>query len=472
MRDDKLPIKAITDAEKAEKQREKARQEAERQRLKEARRAAAAGGGAGVASRSKPIYANGHTPEGISTQAQMAEILEASQRIDPRGLKAATEQMGMTEDDLKNMPLAPQPKGIQTEMLPYQRQCLQWLLEHENPQLPGPGTSDSVQLWTRSNGGYTNLASNFTTSQPPTLACGGILADDMGLGKTLEMISLIVADAEKSSERGTTLVVAPLSVMSNWTTQIEAHVQNTSKMSTYTYHGTGRVESMTAKDFADFDVVLTTYQTLASDYMPRGKGSKQPANGSRKTGLYSMKWCRVILDEGHVVRNPQTKGAGAVNNLVSTHRWVLTGTPIVNSLRDLFSLLRFVGIKGGLDRLEIWNSVLVRPMANGGEKAADASILLQAVMRAFTLRRRKDMAFIDLKLPNLEEFVHRIEFTKKEQTRYDALLDEAKGLMTKYEQNAAAGAKTNSTYNHVLEVLLRMRQVCNHVGLCRERVSR
>jgi SWI/SNF-related matrix-associated actin-dependent regulator of chromatin subfamily A3 len=82
------------------------------------------------------------------------------------------------------------------------------------------------------------------------------------------------------------------------------------------------------------------------------------------------------------------------------------------------------------------------------------------------------MAFIDLKLPKLEEFVHRLEFTKKEQTRYDALLDEAKGLMTKYEQNAAAGAKTNSTYNHVLEVLLRMRQVCNHVGLCRERVSR
>jgi SWI/SNF-related matrix-associated actin-dependent regulator of chromatin subfamily A3 len=293
----------------------------------------------------------------------------------------------------------------------------------------------------------------------------------MGLGKTLEMISLIVADAEKSG-RGTTLVVAPLSVMSNWTTQIEAHVKKSNKMSCYTYHGSGRVEGMSAEDFAEYDVVLTTYQTLASDFMPRSKGSKQPTSGLRKSGLYSMEWRRVILDEGHIVRNPQTKGAGAVNNLTARSRWVLTGTPIVNSLRDLFSLLRFVGITGGLNQLEVFNAVLVRPMSNGGANSEDASILLQAIMRAFTMRRRKDMSFIDLKLPKLEEFVHGLDFTEKEQTRYDALRDEAKGLMTKCEQNSAAGVKTTSTYNHVLEVLLRMRQCCNHWGLCKERVSR
>ncbi|EGP87933.1 SNF2 family DNA-dependent ATPase domain-containing protein [Zymoseptoria tritici IPO323] len=450
MKVDKLPIKAITDAEKAEKQ--------------------PAGGGSGSASKGgQPTYANGHIPNGTQEQ-QMAEILEASARIDPRGV-AVTQQMGMNEDDLKNMPLASQPKGIKTSMLPYQLQALRWLLDHETPVLPGPGTDESVQLWTRSNGGYTNLASNFTTSQAPPLASGGILADDMGLGKTLEMISLIVADAEKFG-RGTTLVVAPLSVMSNWTTQIDAHVKQSSKMSCYTYHGTGRVDSMAAEDFANYDVVLTTYQTLASDFMPRGKGSKQPENKLREKGLYSMEWRRVILDEGHIVRNPQTKGAGAVNNLTSRSRWVLTGTPIVNSLRDLFSLLRFVGITGGLNQLDVFNAVLVRPLSNGGAKSEDASILLQAVMRAFTLRRRKDMAFIDLRLPKLEEFVHRLDFTEKEQTRYDAFRDEAKGLMMKYEQNAAAGAKTTATYNHVLEVLLRMRQCCNHWGLCKERVSR
>ncbi|SMR50835.1 unnamed protein product [Zymoseptoria tritici ST99CH_1E4] len=470
MKVDKLPIRAITDAEKAEKQRAKAAQEAEKNRLKEARRAAAAGGGSGSASKGgQPTYANGHIPNGTQEQ-QMAEILEASARIHPRGV-AATQQMGMNEDDLKNMPLASQPKGIKTSMLPYQLQALRWLLEHETPALPGPGTDESVQLWTRSNGGYTNLASNFTTIQAPPLASGGILADDMGLGKTLEMISLIVADAEKFG-RGTTLVVAPLSVMSNWTTQIDAHVKQSSKMSCYTYHGTGRVDSMAAEDFANYDVVLTTYQTLASDFMPRGKGSKQPENKLREKGLYSMEWRRVILDEGHIVRNPQTKGAGAVNNLTSRSRWVLTGTPIVNSLRDLFSLLRFVGITGGLNQLDVFNAVLVRPLSNGGAKSEDASILLQAVMRAFTLRRRKDMAFIDLRLPKLEEFVHRLDFTEKEQARYDAFRDEAKGLMMKYEQNAAAGAKTTATYNHVLEVLLRMRQCCNHWGLCKERVSR
>lgn len=122
------------------------------------------------------------------------------------------------------MPMADAPAGIHTTMLPYQLQALQWLLNQERPQLPSQ-RGQSVQLWTKSVQGFTNLATN-TTQANPQLASGGILADDMGLGKTLEMISLLVVDAEKYG-KGTTLIVAPLSVMSNWTGQIATHVKET-----------------------------------------------------------------------------------------------------------------------------------------------------------------------------------------------------------------------------------------------------
>lgn len=231
----------------------------------------------------------------------------------------------------------------------------------------------------------------------------------------------------------------------------------------FTYHGANKASNMRAEDFAKYDIVLTSYQTLAAIYMPGGKNAKQPERKLRATGLYSVEWRRVILDEGHCVRNPQTKGAAAVCALMSRSRWVLTGTPIVNSLRDLYSLLKFIGITGGLNQLDVFNSVLVRPLTNGNESAR---LLLQATMRAFTLRRRKDMAFVDLKLPKLDEFVHRIDFTENEQKRYDALNTEAQGLLKDYKHLSDGGNKTKGTYNHVLEILLRkiivpMLKLCN-----------
>lgn len=140
----------------------------------------------------------------------------------------------------------------------------------------------------------------------------------------------------------------------------------------------------------------------------------------------------------------------------------------MNSLKDLYSLLKFIGITGGLEQLDIFNSVLVRPLKNG---SASASHLLQAVMRAFVLRRRKDMSFIDLRLPKLDEYVHTVDFTAKERERYDALDAEAKGVLKTFESRSAAGKGSADAYNSLLEILLRMRQTCNHWHLCKERVE-
>ena len=148
---------------------------------------------------------------------------------------------------------------------------------------------------------------------------------------------------------------------------------------------------------------------------------------------------------------------------------IRTGTPIVNSLKDLYCLLRFVGITGGLENLEIFNRQLVRPLKQGDQSAIS---LLKAIMTAFTLRRRKEMKFIDLRLPKLDEYVHRIDFTSKERERYDALNAEAQGLLknvekTRGKKNSDAG----QAFQHLLEILLRMRQCCNHWQLCGERIT-
>src|SRR4051794_14111685 len=91
----------------------------------------------------------------------------------------------------------------------------------EKPQLPAQGGKDVVQLWkSKDSGSYYNIAANFRTSTKPKLISGGILADDMGLGKTLQIISLILTGGP-----GPTLIIAPLSVMSNWEQQIQRHVK-------------------------------------------------------------------------------------------------------------------------------------------------------------------------------------------------------------------------------------------------------
>jgi SWI/SNF-related matrix-associated actin-dependent regulator of chromatin subfamily A3 len=210
---------------------------------------------------------------------------------------------------------------------------------------------------------------------------------------------------------------------------------------------------MKAKDFASHDVVITTYQILAMDWMPRGKAQK-PQEDLLASGVYSLEWRRIILDEGHIVRNPSSKGANAATAVRAKSRWVLSGTPIINSLRDLYSLLRFVGITGGLEQLEVFNGVLVRPLKTG---SVDATFLLQAIMAAFTLRRRKEMPFIDLRLPAIEEYKHAVTFTDKEKSRYEAFEKQAKGQLAKYNNQGVGGNQKSKAFQTLLEILLRMR---------------
>ena len=187
---DKLPTKALKEAVKREKERQKElerqRKEKEKQRFAEARRAAATGGrgGAQITFNPNTQYAN-QTMAGPSSQPVIKDLMEASQRFNPRAAGGATDQYGMQEEALSNMPTTMQPTAIKTNMLPYQLQALRWMLDQETPSLPTRGSKETVQLWkphdSRANA-YVNIATNHPTATAPTLVSGGILADDMGLG--------------------------------------------------------------------------------------------------------------------------------------------------------------------------------------------------------------------------------------------------------------------------------------------------
>lgn len=156
----------------------------------------------------------------------------------------------------------------------------------------------------------------------------------------------------------------------------------------------------------NYNIVVTSYGTLGSD---------KTSNGP----LFQISWRRVILDEGHVIRNARTRTAVAACGLKTEARWVLTGTPIVNNIKDLYSMVKFLRLTGGIQDPEIFNTVIARPLGFGDHRA---EMLLQSLMSDLCLRRRKDMKFVDLKLPPKSEYVHRIPFHVEEKKKYDALL--------------------------------------------------
>ncbi|KAJ3944464.1 uncharacterized protein N0V96_005996 [Colletotrichum fioriniae] len=385
-------------------------------------------------------------------EVSLEDLAQASQAISSRPRGDAVKSLVMDEDFLSKMPMAEQPDVLESTLLPYQLQGLAWMTSKESPQMPPKGSQESIQLWKwHSNGRnlYHNMATNFVVQSAPKLLSGGILADDMGLGKTLQVISLILTGGA-----GPTLIVAPLSVMSNWDQQIRRHVKKEHLPKIFTYHGNNKA---TKNELAKYQVVITSYNKLAQE------GGQEKAI-IPSPPLIATNWTRVVLDEGHTIRNAKTKAAIACRKLNAKSRWVLTGTPIINNIKDFQSLLQFLGINGGVEQPAIFTSVITRPLTQGNETA---EALLQLLMRDLCLRRKKDMKFVDLKLPPKTEYVHRIAFRPDEKSKYEALLSEAQIALEKYQNNTGGKGQFQS----VLERLLRLRQVCNHWTLCRKRIS-
>ncbi|KAJ3278488.1 hypothetical protein HK104_002295 [Borealophlyctis nickersoniae] len=403
-------------------------------------------------------------------EAEWQRVLASGQSFTPERSQQVLEKLGISAKDLSLLPEASQPQGIVTPLLKYQKQGLRWMISAEHPELPT--TDKATQFWTRRGdvltGHYFNLATGFSTTQAPTLARGGILADDMGLGKTLQIISLIVSDPTGAGVVAkptppnpafskTTLIVCPLSVIGNWTKQIDTHVQ-AGKLTAYVYHGTDRNANPTF--LASHDVVITTYNMLAQT-----DGVVKYDKARPTAGLHGVAWRRVVLDEGHIIRSRKTKQSEAAFALQAERRFVVSGTPIQNSLTDLYCIVKFLRLSP-FDDYDWWNRVFARPVRNNEPEAITR---LKMLMQFICVRRTKDMYFDGkpiIQLPPCHTYLYKIDFKYDDEKKtYDALQDECERKFSEFqEQNQVI-----DNYACILEVLMRLRQCCNHTTLLGDR---
>ena len=247
---------------------------------------------------------------------------------------------------------------------------------------------------------------------------GALLADDMGLGKTLQALCAV---------RGRTLVVAPTSVVHNWSDEIRRFRP---ALSIAVYHGAKRELDETA------DVTITTYALLRRD----------------EEALAAIAWDTLVLDEAQTIKNPESQVARAAARLNAAWRVALSGTPVENRLEELWSQMHVLN-RGLLGGRRDFQDRYARPIADGVLGAAER---LRERIRPFVLRRlKRDVA---KELPSRTDAVLWCTLDEGERRVYDAV---RAATLSEVVAKLAEGG----TVLAALEALLRLRQAACHAGL-------
>ncbi|KAH9942327.1 SNF2 family N-terminal domain-containing protein [Epithele typhae] len=428
---------------------------------------------------SKRLYGSSKKPmrkqqEAFQKAEDLRKMLDGLGKIDDEGRRASLLDTLCSVDDVLALPVHPNPPGIasghlKVNLLKHQSQALQWCVEHEYPVLPKSDSDPPVQFWQFRNGPkpyYYNIATKTPQQTAPELGRGALCADSMGLGKTLTMLALILATKQDvpSDHSNATLIVVPLSVMSNWEKQIEDHCQPGVLTSCVYY---GKTRDMAPEELNRYEVVITTYQTVVQDHEMALASATSHAKKKMKAnkGLFDLAWKRIILDEGHNIRNPKTKMAKAVCALTAQRRWILTGTPIINAPKDLGSIITFLRICKPLDNEDFYKRMVLRPLKNADPAGAE---LLRALMSHACIRRTKEMQDKNgnplVPLPPVDVVVIPVTLHPKARELYDTV-----ELLTKERVgnllNAHGSMQATAVQSNVLSLLTRMRQLALHPGL-------
>lgn len=265
---------------------------------------------------------------------------------------------------------------------------------------------------------------------------GGILADDMGLGKTFQMLSYLLSE-KKENKDGTALIIAPTSLVYNWMAEVEKF---TPTLKVCAVAGNKKERREIAARIHEYDIVITSYPLFRRD-----------------VDLYEnarFKWC--ILDEAQHIKNPSSQNAKSVKSIKADHRFALTGTPIENSLAELWSIFDFV-MPGYLLSYHKFQSRYEKPIVNDGDK--DILNKLGKLISPFVLRRLKKDVLQEL--PEKIENLVIAELTSEQKKLYLAYLKEIKGEIE--EDIKGNGFQKNQI--KILAALTRLRQICCHPGL-------
>ncbi|KAJ3570626.1 hypothetical protein NP233_g4279 [Leucocoprinus birnbaumii] len=393
----------------------------------------------------------------------------------------ATEELSGNDLDLiyqkaqqkdNTMPMMEPNESFNLTLRGYQKQALQYAF----PPVPNFGSGD-IDLTADEKVFYFNPYSGELSLECPKAErrCrGGILAD-VGMGKTIMISALIQSSRlgkdemkweeapqpktrqqridkafkpkqQRQSTRlppSATLIVAPTSLLNQWAEEIERS-SKPGTVKVIVWHGLNRVDLNAlveegSEDDAVTRVVVTSYGTLASEHAK-----------SYRSSVFEVYWLRIVLDEAHACKSRTSKTAKAVYDLRARWRWAVTGTPIVNKLEDLFSLLKFLDHKPWSE-YAYFRSFITLPFLARDPKAIE---IVQVILESVLLRREKNMLDVDGQIETLE-------FSSLERKIYDSIWQKVKQNFDRLE----AKGLVSKNYTHILAMLMRLRRAVLHPNL-------
>jgi superfamily II DNA or RNA helicase len=264
---------------------------------------------------------------------------------------------------------------------------------------------------------------------------GGCLADDMGLGKTIQTLALLQKhkeDTEAAGGKATSLAIMPTSLIYNWLAEAKKFAPQLRLM---VHTGTFRYKS--PEVFANYDMVITTYGISRIDI----------------DLLSSFFFDYIILDESQNIKNAASKSFMAVRQLKSRFKLILSGTPVENSVSDLWTQMSFIN-PGLLGSQAFFQNEFVAPIEK--KKDEERARKLQALIKPFVLRRTKEQ--VATELPPKTENLFYCQMSEEQSAVYEKVKSEYRNELLRSLEDGTFG----KTQMHVLQGLIKLRQIANH----------
>ncbi len=290
-----------------------------------------------------------------------------------------------------------------------------------------PGLTGELRAYQRRGYAWLNFLSSF--------GLGACLADDMGLGKSIQLLALLAGRHESGARLPghPVLLVCPTSVLGNW--QREA-AKFFPQLKVYLHHGAQRPRGRDLAALAtQHDLVLTSYALVHRDQAP----------------LAEIPWDGIVLDEAQNIKNFDTKQARAVRHLPAEFRVALTGTPVENHVRDLYSLMEFLN-PGLLGSARDFQNRFFKPIQQYQDERAMKQ--LRTLTAPFVLRRLKTDRAVISDLPEKLEFKTYCKLTREQRRLYEDVIN---GCFVDLE-----GRSSMQRRGLILATISRLKQVCNH----------
>ena len=268
---------------------------------------------------------------------------------------------------------------------------------------------------------------------------GGILADDMGLGKTIQILSVLTMTKREEKQKIASLVIAPSSLTLNWKSEAEKFAKD---LSILIINGTAEERKKKIKQIHKYDLIITSYDLLKRDIE------------EYEALDYTFRY--IIADEAQYIKNNNTQNSKAIKKVKAKTRFALTGTPIENSLSELWSIFDFI-MPGYLFTYKKFKSNYEMPIT----RENDQEILnkLKMIIEPFVLRRTKKEVLKEL--PDKTTIVLNNEMQEEQEKIYLSYLAQARDeLREEIEDKGFEQSRIK-----ILALLTRLRQICCHPSL-------